>query len=165
MARIVNIDSSITEMEFNLAKLKFVKSKFPKVKFQIHKKGNYLFSDKSVNSLFTEYTFTTYTNSIYLNVYYDLEFDYNGRVEFIKINSTPNKQLCLDKARFYINNRFSHEEIKFYPLKFKSKNKEIKTKLRSELDLISLKFIKDHPGVKINKENMSPRIEKLLLFS
>ena len=170
MATLLNAKDRISELEYDLAKLKFVESKYPGYKLNYDKKTEqYIFSHKKISSEYSKYNIHYYSGSIALTVYDELDFIFNNEHEKIIIGCIP--KICDITTIFNdIKPRKPSEPIEYdrkivvYNLKFKSKNPEMRKKMQNILDLEIIKFIKQHSNIKLD-EHIPERIKKLLIFS
>ena len=166
MARIIDIDETIDEWDFDLAKLRLVKAKFPKVKLQIDTKTReFYFSDKSVSKDFTHFEFSEWDSAIHISAHQKIEFTHNDMTEEIIVSSIP-KSTCLIHITWdYVNPKRTPDTIAFEKARFSTKNKDLQKKFYNDCSLKVLSFIKNHPDAILDKTNIDPRLEKLLIFS
>ncbi|CAB4196981.1 hypothetical protein UFOVP1290_501 [uncultured Caudovirales phage] len=167
MARLLNTSEHIAKLEYDLAKLKFVSSKYPNYKLNLDKsKDEYIFSHKSVNSKFSNFNLNFFGASFTLNVFDELIFEYNGKKEKIIIDCIPKFCVVADINYGEINpvTNMWTKKLVINDLRFKSKNNELQKKMQNTCDLYTIKFIKANSGIKLD-DNMPERIKKLIIFS
>lgn len=176
MAKALSIDEVIYNTDFNLAKLKFVQSKFPDVKLTVSKGLNnediFRFCSKTVNATYSNYKFEDTYKGLLIGVYNELLFNYNNREENIIINSSPKtcklafkKWLPYDElinGMVYKNHTY---EICFSKFSFNMKKNNFKEDMLNDCRSAILQFIQKNHDCKINTKNLEPRLKKLLLFT
>lgn len=155
------ISKAIEDAEKVLATLNFVKDKIPDAKF--HQTNYYKgFSAKSVNANYTNFEFIKGFNALYVVPFIELDFEYNGNMEKIRINSSPRSNRLI-----YITYSREHKQrvINFSRLNLNLKNNNFKDDMLNACRIKILDFIKDHPEHKLNQKHLEPRLKKLLLFT
>jgi hypothetical protein len=140
MTILLNTSQHIAKLEYEIAKLKFVASKYPDFKLNYDKnKKEYIFSHKLVNSNFSNFHLENDCSGVTLNVFDELVFEYNNKKEKIIIGCIP-KFRKVTSYKYIPMNGFSLEkELYINTLKFKSKNKVLnkKCKICAILKLLS----------------------------
>lgn len=159
MAKIVDVSKTIQTMEYDLAKIKFVQQHFPKMKLQVDEES-FLFSDRTVNSNFNNYTFYKNYYDLRMGVHHELDFVFNNKTEIVVVDSLPRQTMIA--TQYKINNEY---EIRVLKPPFKSKDKERQKDLMENYYKAVIEFITARKGMKINKEYLPPRLEKLLMFT
>ena len=160
MSYLKKIDQIIEDTERKLALLHFVKQNVPDVK--VHNGKYCRFTAKSVNSTYNNFDFITTHNGLYVTPYIQLNFEYDGKVEKIKISSSPRTNRL---AYHQYNYRTKTRTIKFSRLLFNLKNNNFKEDMLNACQIKILDFIKQRPDSKLDQKHLSPRLKKLLLFT
>lgn len=165
MAKIIDCKETMDTMEYNLAKLKFVQEKYPNMKLQ-ENGDNYMFSDKTVGAAFTKTAIEhVYHDELRLRVYDEMEFRHNGKGERITIDAIP--RTC-KIAYVHRDWQTKKSTIRFARPLFKIKGKnasDLGKALYKDVCIAILEFIKNRPGIEINKDGLDPRLKKLIIFS
>ncbi len=159
-------DEKTAYMEYNLAKIKFVKSLYPDISYQSYfseGKEKLFFSSKDVNSTYQKYEFIGSNRySIGIKVYSELEFDYNGNKETIRIESLPGScRLAYQRWDYYTKKSI----IRFSRLTFNMKKNNFKEDFMKDCQSRIVEYIKANPGMEIDTKHLNPRLKKLLAFS
>lgn len=156
-----SILKAIYDIEKILATCKFVQNNVPDARF--HQTNYYHgFSAKSVNSNYTNFEFIKGFNCLYVVPYIELNFEYQGVSEKIRINSSPRSNRLI-----YITYSREHKQrmINFSRLNLNLKNNHFKNDMLNACRIKILEFIKEHPQYKLNQKHLEPRLKKLLLFT
>lgn len=161
MGKPKNVDEAILDAEKTLQIFNFVKSKVPdaKVHFTTYYNG---FSAKSVNSSYTNFDFIKGYNVLFVVPFLELNFEYNGACEKIKINSSPRSSRLVN---IYFDQLSKNRVISFSRLSINLKNNNFKGEMINECRIKILEFIKEHPGCGLDTKHLEPRLKKLLLFT
>lgn len=155
------LNQAILDLEKTIAVYKFVKEQVPDAR--VHSTSYYHgFSAKSVNANYTNFEFIKGYNTMFVVPYKELDFDYNGTIEKIRINSSPRSNRLVYTAYSRLERQTT---IKFSRLKFNLKNNNFKEDMLSACRLKILEFIQEHPGYKLDTKHLEPRLKKLLLFT
>jgi len=155
------ISKAIQDLEKLLAIHKFVMEKIPDAKS--HNLTSYHgFSAKSVNSSYSNFEFIKGNHVLYVMPFIELDFEYNGIKEKIRVNSSPRiKRLAYVK--------YSREKncniIYFSKLKINLKRNKFKDDLLNACIINILSFIKEHPNHILDEKNLDIRLKKLLIFT
>lgn len=173
------IDEGIADAQYTLAKYEFVKTHFPDVSLGKYYNGfitkHPIFQSKTVNQTYTKFSFSEVKPSndhkLLVEPYHELEFKYNGNKEIIRINSKPRTStLCYIDYEKGKPNKYNFKEvslkkvIKFSKLITNLKNNDFDPKMLNDCRVAIINFIKNHPGIKLDKKYMDERLKKLLLF-
>ena len=154
------IDDTIEDLERNLAICKFVKEKYPDVKY--HQNGNYSgFSSKSVNPNYTNFEFLKTHESLFVVPYIELPFCYNGIIQNIRVNTSP-RSFILAKSRY----SFFHKQkvLKFSNFKLNFRRNKFKLDMVNACKIEIANFIKNNKEAKLIDKNLDSSIKKLLCF-
>lgn len=174
---ILNVDETISDLEFRTAKLAFLKEKYPNLKLKSNKDGFWTYSSKTVSREFNKFLFIGTIYGYYAHVRFEafdeIDFEHKGTEEQLVISSIPNscQFISLVAERYedengqYIAAEKRDYHIRFSKLAFKNKNKEIQEQIEEQAILTALDFVKKHPFAKVDPAGTSPRLEKLLTFS
>lgn len=154
-----HVTQAINDLEKKLALYKFVLEKAPDAKLHY---TWFSFSAKSVNSNYTKYEIVKRHLSYHVVPYLELDFEYLGKIEKIRINSSPRSSRLV-----YINHDRNKGKrvIKFSRLAINLKNNNFKDDMLDSCRIAILDFIKTHPGFELDKKYLEPRLKKLLLFT
>ena len=159
MGKSKSLQGYIKNIEYSLAKYKFVLSNFPDANIYVTDK--YLgFSSKLVNQIYTKYEFVKGFNSIYVVPYYELLFDYNGNAETIRINSLPRTSRLA-----YMADHNGKKILKFSKLAANLKNNNFSNNMLNECRVQIMQFVKDTPNCVLDTTHLENRLKKLLLFT
>ena len=167
----LSTDEKIQNMEYNLAKIKFVKSLLPDVKVSSYARGgkDYItFSAKSVNSLYNKYQFLGDNRySIRVQVFYETDFTYNDKVETIKVDSSPRTcDIARKTGRWNMHaQKYESETINFSRLSFNLKKNNFRDDILNDCQVKIMEFIRANPGVIVDGKNLDSRLKKLLAFT
>jgi hypothetical protein len=163
--QIVNeLSNQIKQAEFNIAKIEFVKSKFPDVKVNrsLGFNGDCItFSSASVNDNYTKYTFD-HKYSLSIQVCHELEFTHNGRTETVKILSVPASRKLATKKYSYATKK---QCIKFSAFSSKMKKQNLSEELFRAASAEIMKYIQTSPGAELDTKYLDPKLKKLLVFT
>lgn len=153
------VEKRVAEIELDLAKHKAILEKFPDAK--VNAWGH--FTSKGVNKLYSGFRFEHCANyALYVLPYYNFEFDFNGIPVAVEIGSSPRKnKLAYIDWNYKDNKRI----MRFARLLVNIKTHEFKEDMLNSCITEIIKFIQDHPKLKMDKKYLSPRIQKLLLFT
>lgn len=166
----LSIEEVINNSKYFLAKCEFVKSNFPEVKISYptwnrHFQLSVMFSSKLVNSKYEKFNFIKKYNTLYVSPYLELKFDYNGKEELIRINSSPkiNKLATVSFKR----NPAGHNRktISFSRLAINLKNNHFKDDMLNSCCVEIMQFIKANPNCDLDTKHLAPRLAKLLMFT
>jgi len=154
------ITKLISELEFQVNKLKFLYEKYPDLKIT---RG--IFSSKGVNSDYDDILFYQDKDSLSMGTLKYIDFEFNGICEKIEIYSIPKQNKILNKTRNY-NTSLTKYKTKlcftkfFSTFKFKKFDENILSKTRKHL----LEFINHNKDLEINYSNIDKKLEKILNF-
>jgi hypothetical protein len=153
------IKQRIEHLELDLAKHNAVKDKFPDT--TVNWMGE--FSSKTVNQNYTDFEFETWNKMLYVSPYFNLEFTHNNKSETVKIFSTPRRNKLV-----YVDHTFEagnyRRIIRFSKMMANFKQRNFSEKMFNTCRTEIMNFIKEHPGISLDKKYMEPRLQKLLLF-
>jgi hypothetical protein len=106
MAKNIKLCDEVGHANYINEKYKFVYSKFPDCFLQKTYldfiNANPVFLSKSVNSCYNKLIFDSNSRRVIVMPVYELDFEYNGKVEKIKIHSSPKRSLLAKVAVKYI---------------------------------------------------------------
>lgn len=145
----------ITRKEIEIDKLKFLESKFPKLKYTIFSfnSNEMIFYSSMVNKKYEFYKPNLGYNSLTISFYCSV--NYNGKE--IKVYSNP-KEIRL------IDNEYNNT-IKVCQLKNNFKKYGFSSEALNIAYVETAKFISGNPKFKINIEKLEPKLKKLLTFA
>lgn len=156
-----SISEGIENLEKTLAIYKFVEKHVPDAKLH----GNQYFSgfsSKSVNLNYTGFEFVKGYSAMWVVAYLELPFEYNGKIETVRINSSPRS----NRLVYVTYDRYSKSRIiKFSRLNINLKNNNFKDDMLNACRIKILDFIKERPGFKLDTKHLEPKLKKLLLFT
>lgn len=169
MKTVNQINDVISDAEYNLAKYKFIRDKFPDVTTfdatGLNRVFTYGFRSKIVNSKYTDFEFHNFANrNLYILPYYKLEFSHNGKSEIIKVHSSPTKMSLAYIEHDYTDLNYT-KTIRFSKFQNSFKKNNISDLCLKDCQIQILDFIKNNAGAKLDDKNLSPKIKKLLLFT
>jgi hypothetical protein len=153
------LTQTITEMEYDVAKYKFVLANFPDAKLHAGW-GSPHFSSKSVNTNYTNFDFVKSAYLLTVLPYSLLTFEYNGKIEDIKIHSSPRTSRL---ARVSWKN--DKRVIKFSRLSINMKNHNFKEDMLNSCRTHIMSFIKDNSKLELDTKHLEPRLKKLIVFT
>ena len=153
------IEKRIEKIELDLAKHKAVKDKFPDTKV------NWLgeFSSKTVNQNYTNFYFQHMHRVLYVIPYFELEFTHNNKLERVEVFSSPRRNKLV-YVEFYFEAGNYNRIIRFSKMIANFKQRNFSDKMFNTCRTEILDFIKENPGIPLDKKHMEPRLQKLLLF-
>lgn len=173
------VDEGIAEAQYTLAKYEFVKSHYPDATLGYYYAGfvtkSPIFQSKTVNSSYNKLLFDQVKpgpdTKLLVIPYSELEFEYKGNKEVIRINSKPKTStLCYidyekgKPSKYNFKDVSLKKVIKFSKLITNLKNNDFDPKMLNDCRIQIINFIKNHPGIKLDKKYMDERLKKLLLF-
>lgn len=168
----LSTDESIQHMEFNLAKIKFVKSIFPDVKIStcIRAGKEYIsFNSKSVNLLYNKYRFLGDNKYfIRIQVFYEINFTYNDKMEVVIVESSPRTyDIARLKSRWNLWNSSTqrYEKPVIYFSRLSSSNLKFRDDILNDCQIKIMEFIRANPSVTVNAKHLDSRLKKLLIFT
>lgn len=155
----------ISELNYELQKLKLVQNNFPDAKYFYnfdHKaRAKVLeFCSKSINANYTDIEFVKDSHNLYAKPHTNLLFTYNGKEEIIKIYSDPKQNRLA-----FIKTVKGKSTMKFSRFVFNLKKHNFREDLFNSCRTNILNFIKEHPGIKLDSKHLEDRLKKLLVFS
>jgi len=157
------ISEKIENLNFQLEKLNFILKEFPDAKFSQYK-DHFTFSSKSVNSKFTKCDFQKDHYSLAIKPYVELEFTYNGKVETIKVNSSPTRNSIAYISFYRDPVHGGKRSISFNRYLFNLKKHNFKDEVIYLCKNQIIDFIKDHPGHHLDTRNLDDRLKQLITF-
>jgi len=156
------LNTQIKQTEFNIAKIEFVKSKFPDVKVSFGFDRNHItFSSASVNDNYTKYTFN-HGYDLSIQIYHELEFTHNEKTETIKVLSIPTSRKLATKIYSYATKK---QRIKFSVFSSKMKKQNLSEELCRAVAAEIMKYIQTAPGAELDTKYLDPKLKKLLVFA
>jgi hypothetical protein len=164
------IEKIIGEYEYWLAKYKFLQEKFPRCK--VHRTYSPVtFSSNLVNSQYTNFNIETGFNTLFIEAYLEVEFEYNGNKENIKIFTAPRRNKLAhitypsDPTNPKQVNWMGKKIIKFTNFKTNMNNRNINDSCWNQCRAAMMKFIKDNPKCDLDDKYLDPSLKKLLVFN
>lgn len=158
MSRHDPLNKKIEEMEYELAKHKAVIAKFPDAK--IHYYMGY--SSKTVNGEYTGFNFEKQWTGLYVAPYYEVELEHLGKTEYIKVSSIPRANRLIHKTRDRKNDY--KPILRFCRFAINLKNNQFKEDMLNSCKAEIMNYVKDNPGIPIDKTHLEPRLQKLIMF-
>lgn len=143
-------------MELVLARHKKVLDTFPDAKSHYYSG----YSSKTVNQCYTSYIFESDNWGLYVLPRYELDFNYEGQEETIKISSSPARNKLA-----YLSWRNDKKIIRFARFAINQKNHQFKEDMLNACKAEIMLFIKNNPGYQMDDKHLEPRLKKLLLFT
>jgi hypothetical protein len=153
------ISEVVKENEYNLAKYKAVQAIFPNAKVNYHMQ----FTDKSVNQLYTNFTFEKHYG-LYVIPYYEIPFIWNDVEETIKVHSSP-KRNRLAYLSWRTDPFTKKRTMRFSRLSINMKNNKFKDDMLNSCKAEIMNYIKENPTYQLDTKHLEPRLKKLLLFT
>jgi|SRR5579859_2691551 len=167
MPRTKPIQNVILDCDYIVAKYKHIQEKFPNC--TVHDPRSYQnihtsYSSNLVNAQYTNFDFTRGWNTLYVEPYIEIPFEYNGTQELIKINSSPRRKKL---AHFtYRRSSVSNKRImRFFRLKLNLKNNNFKEDMFNHCRSEILKFIRDCPNCELDTTHLDPSLKKLIALN
>ena len=154
-------------IDYQIAKIKFIKSKFPKVKIKIKPNQKdehcYNFFSKLVNENYNGYEFDENYSSLNINFFHEIKFSYDDfEDDIIKIQSIPESyQIAFVRDDYFKLSKGDDKSSKIIFLEFPFNKDE---KLIKDCKLEIIKFIQKFPNAELDTTNLNPSIKKLLTF-
>lgn len=159
MSRLEPLSKKVEEMEHEIAKHKAVLEKFPDAK--LHYYMGYF--SKEVNNQYTAFSFEKQYSGLFVVPYCEVEFTHQNKTEYVKVSSVPRASRLVHLFRDRKNGY--KPVIKFSRFTINLKNNQFKEDMLNSCRAEIMNYIKDHPGVPIDKKHLEPRLQKLLLFT
>lgn len=157
-----NIHESIEDLEKKLAMCKFVKECLPDAKLHTNQFVTFGFSSKTVNKNYTKFDFVKTPNALYVVPYIELDFEYNGELEKVRVNSSPRSNRL---AYVSWSSDYRSRVIKFSNIRLNLKTNKFKEDMLNACRLQIVNFIQNNREYKLDQKNLDPRLKKLLLFT
>ncbi len=152
------LSDSIKETEYQLAKFNFVQQHFPNARITNYHR----FISESVNINYTSISFYRGYMSVHVVPYCELDFDYNGNNETIKIHSTPYSSRLAYIGWDRIDKK---QKIKFSRLKINLKTHNFKDDMINSCRVEIMTFIKENTKFDLDTKHLEPRLKKLILVT
>lgn len=160
MTRSRAISELVSETEYALARYTAVQKEFPNAKVNMYLE----FSDRSVNRLYTNYTFERNYNGLFVVPYCEVLVEYKDQEETIKVHSLPRRNKLVHLT--WETEPVSKKKImKFARMAINLKNNNFKEEMLNSCKAEIMNFIKDNPGYHLDTKHLEPRLKKLLLFT
>lgn len=162
MARSRTISEFVVDTEATLAKYKAVQAAFPNARCNYYME----FSDKSVNQLYTHFTFET-QYGLYVLPYCEVLVEHNGQEEYVKVHSMPKRNRLAYLTYEYPNKDYSKRKnvMKFSRMAINMKNNKFREDMLNSCKAEIMNFIKNNPGYELDTKHLEPRLKKLILFT
>ncbi len=155
------VDKKIKELELELATHQAVLAAFPDAK--VNAWGQ--FSSKTVNKRYTAFDFENIRGiGVYVLPYFNLDFTFNNSPAIVKVYSSPKRNKLAYIALDFSGGSYKRK-LKFARLVANMRINEFKGDMLNSCMAEVMKFIKDHPGIALDKKYLEPRLRKLLLFT
>lgn len=173
MKKSKTVQESVERIEYSLEKYKFILSQFPDAELRSTMEGwipvSPIFASKNINDKCTHFDFVNNYYGLYVKPRCELSFTFKDKTEIINIYSSPFKNLLVKKC--YIRNkskngsydyksvlRFTNLAKRFLGLNF---SESTINHFRTEI----AKFIVQNSQCELDRKNLDPRLQKLLLFT
>lgn len=164
---IVNVDDTLFNLELNTAKIKLVNQEYPgfKLKYDL-RSGEYDFSSTKVKNSFNDLKINELSHFLSIQLSRKLDFVFRGKTETVIVNNSP---LVYNLGTIHYEDwngsTYKNQSFVFYKNPFTCKDKLLKKQTNSAIDVAILNFIKNNPGVKLDKNELSDRVQKLLILT
>lgn len=150
----------IEELEYELAKIKYLFDKYPDIKIS---RGVY--SSKLVNQDYDDFFVQSSYHSLEFGALKKIDFQHNGKIENLCIYSIPLNNRVINREFKYSKNYSKKEDIlvftKFFQtVKTKKFDDAVISRMRKEI----LKYIEEYSNAKIDTQNLDDKMKKLLNF-
>lgn len=160
MTRSRAISELVAESESTLARYAAVQKEFPNAKVNMYLE----FSDRTVNQLYTNYTFEKNYNGLFVVPYCQVSYEHNGQEETVKIHSLPRRNKLVHLT--WETDPASKKKImKFARMAINLRNNNFREEMLNSCKAEIMNFIKDNPGYHLDTKHLEPRLKKLLLFT
>lgn len=156
------IHESIEDLEKKLAMFKFVKQHLPDARLHTSQSKAFGFSSKAVNKNYTKFDFVKSPNALYVVPYIELDFEYNGELEKVRVNSSPRSNRL---AYVSWSSDYRSRVIKFSNMCLNFKSNKFKEDMLNACRLKIVDFIQSNREYKLDQKNLDSRLKKLLLFT
>ena len=171
------ITSKIDGLEYWLAKYKWVQERYPDA--SVHDfYSPVTFSSKLVNPKYTNFTISTSYSTLFIEPYLELEFEYKGKKEMLKIHTSPRRnrlaQIVYPRERPLLVNKFgtavkskgiSKKIIRFTKFKMNMETRNLDDKCWHECRAAIMKYVQDNPGLDLDTKNLDTSLKKLMAFT
>jgi hypothetical protein len=165
-----SIDKIVASYEYWLTKYKFVQEKYPGCK--VHSsKSPVTFSSQLVNPIYTKYNISKSYNTLFIEPYLEEDFEYGNKKEIIQVFSIPRHNRLAhivypnDPNNSKIKKYMGKKIIKFTKFKLNLENRNMNDACWNECRSAIMEFIRNNPGMTLDKKHLDPSLEKLLIFS
>ena len=165
-----NIEKVIDEYEYYLSKLKFIQGKFPGA--HVHNTFYPItFSSKLANPQYTNFNISTGYNTLFIEPYLDLEFEYVGKKEDLRVFTSPRRNRLAhivypkNPRNPKRKNYSGKKTIKFTKFKINLGNRNMSDTCWNECRAAIMNFIKDNSGCNLDTKYLDPSLKKLLIFN
>lgn len=152
----VPLTTSIPIFESTLAKQKAVLSAFPDATHHYYNG----FQSKAVNKGYTKFEFDRNAWGVWVVPYCEVwvpKITDTAELDLVKVHSVPFKSRLVYKNGNGKWIRFSRVAINW-------KTNEFKDTMMNACRVEIMSFVKNNPGLLMNKRNLEPRLEKMLSF-
>jgi hypothetical protein len=169
MAKLLDVEETVTNLEHDLARIKLVTKHFPNVKMKQDTRSlQYEFSDKTVKTVSPKAEFEDFSYAVRFSLVSELELNFNGAIEIVKVYGEP-RLYTIAKVQ-YDYNKFDRVTNKYYSQfvfskPFTCRDKVLQKRIQDECRLGILKFIQAHPETFLDKATLDPRLAKLIIFT
>jgi hypothetical protein len=158
-----SIESVIYDLEKSLAIHNYVKQHIPNVLVQYVKRNNFHgFISKHVNSYYTNFDFLDRYQKVYVSPYLELNFDYNGQEEKVRVYSSPRLSRLVYMKYSYAKKK---QIICFSRLAINFKNNNFKMDMLNACRLKILDFIQKYPSAELDQTHLDSRLKKLIALT
>lgn len=154
---IVDVKDTIYHLEYEVAKIKLVNQEYPNFKLKYDaRSGTYEYFSPKVKYSFND--IETVINSYYISIKLSrkLDFVFEEESETITIHNSP--------LEYHIGSIYLKSFV-FYEKPFVCRDKILKKKVQDAIDMAIINFIKNNPGNSLDKSQLSPRLQKLLILT
>lgn len=128
------------------------------------------FSSPLVNPQYTNFHISTGYNTLFIEPYLEMSFTHNDKEEKIKVFCSPRRNrlahIVYPKDPLTKNRNYRGDPIiKFTKFKFNMGNRKLNDKCWNDCRAAIMKYITDHPKMKLDAKHLDPSLKKLMAFS
>lgn len=156
------ISDKIQKLEYQLAKIKFINQSFPDAKFSEYSNpASMTFYSKLVNSIYTQYSFEKDSWGVSIIPYVELDFDYQGKNETIRVFSSPRRNNLVYLSWKRINGK---KVLKFRKFVVNLKRNNFRDDILNACRTQIMLFIQEHGDCHLDTKHLEPKLKQLLSF-
>lgn len=156
---IVDVEDTLYYLEREAAKIRIVNQEYPGFKLKHDtRSGEYEYYSPKVKYSFNDIEIFKTSYYISMRLTRKLDFVFADETVPVIVRNAP-----VEYALGRID--FSSRSFLFWEKPFTCRDKILKKKAQEAIDIAILDFIRDNPGFALDKNQLSPRLQKLLILT